>query len=50
MGDFFKEVSFWSQFASRNMVFQVQEETWLENQEIQGMILCGRVYQEDIVY
>ena len=31
------------------MVFQVQEETWLDNQEIQGTILCKRVYPEEVV-
>ena len=49
MGDCFKEVSCWSQYASRNMVSQVQEEIWLDNQEIQGMILCMMGYSEDIV-
>ena len=31
------------------MVFQVQEETWLDYQEIQGMVLCERVFTEDTV-
>ena len=31
------------------MVFQVQEETWLENQEIQGTILCERGCLEETV-
>ena len=46
---FLKEVSCWSQCASSNMVFQVQEETWMDNQEIQGTILCKRGYPEVIV-
>ena len=49
MKDYFKEVSCWLQYASRNMVFQVQEEIWLDNQEIQGTILCKRGYSEDII-
>ena len=40
--EIFKEVRFWLQCASRNMVFQVPEETWFDNQEIQGTILCER--------
>ena len=31
------------------MVFQVQEETWLDNKEIQVTILCKRGYSEYIV-
>ena len=31
------------------MVFQLQEETWLDNQEIQGTILCKRGYPEETV-
>ena len=31
------------------MFFQVQEETWLDNQEIQGTILCKRGYKEEII-
>ena len=31
------------------MVFQVQEEAWLDNQEIQGTILWKRGYTEEIV-
>ena len=49
MGDFFKEFNWWSQFASMNMVFKVQEETWLDDQEIQGTILCERGFPEDTV-
>ena len=49
MGNYFKEFNLWSQCASRNMVLQVQEETWLENQEIQGTILCERWCSEETV-
>ena len=31
------------------MVFQVHEETWLYDQEIQGMILCDRGCLEETV-
>ena len=47
--DCFKEVSCWSQCASKNIVFQVQDETWLDNQEIQSMILCEMGCPEDTV-
>ena len=49
MWDFFKEVSCWSQYSSRNMVFQLEEETWLDNQEIQGAILCQTGCPEETV-
>ena len=41
-GIFFKEFSFWSQCASRNMAFQVQEDTWVNYQEIQSTLLYNR--------
>ena len=31
------------------MLFQVQGETWLGNQEIKGKILCDRVFPEETV-
>ena len=31
------------------MVFQMKEETWLDDQEIQGKILCKRVCPEETV-
>ena len=49
MGDCFKEVNFWAQCASSNMVFKVQEETWLDDQEIHGTILCERECPEETV-
>ena len=49
MGYFFKEFSFQSQHSSRNMVLQVQEETLLEFQDIQGIILCERGCPEETV-
>ena len=49
MGDCFKEVNWWSKCSSMKIVFKVQEETWLENQEIQGKILCERGCPEDTV-
>ena len=49
MGDSFKEVSCWSQSSSENIVFQVQEETWLYYQEIQGLILCERVCSKETI-
>ena len=49
MVDCFKEFNLWSQFASRNMVLKVKEETWLDNQEIQDTVLCNMGYPEEIV-
>ena len=45
----FLEARCGQQRASRNMVFQVQEETWLENKEIQDKILSKRGLPEAIV-
>ena len=42
-------VYFRSKYISRNVVFQVQEETWLEYQEIKGTLLCGRGCLEEAV-
>ena len=49
MEDCLEEFSCWSQCASRNMVFQVHEETWFVNQEIKDTILCDMGFPEDIV-
>ena len=49
MVDGSKSGSFWSQFSSGNMVFQVQEETWLYYQEIQGKLLCKKECTEEDV-
>ena len=49
MGDSSKALSCRSQYASSNMVLQVQEETWLDYQDIQGMILCERGCIEETV-
>ena len=49
MGDCFKSYSCWSQSTSSNMVLQVQEETLLYNQVIQGTIFCDRGFPEETV-
>ena len=46
---FFKKISFWSQCDSSTIVFQVQEEKLLDNQEIQGTIFCERSFPEETV-